>query len=229
MQINAPERVPVAALRPSPDNPKDKIGKQYLAGLRASIERYGFSGTLSVGANLDGTFVVLDGNTRLDELLAAKIVETWVCRVPACAEGVGDWASERKQFTLAYDRHRKKFSETAVLEQLKALAAKGEDVKQLALLSGKANLSRLLAESQAPKGGAAGPASTAPTQASLVLYGPMAEIQTIGGLLKHVKGKLSTLEKARKALGQSVEFLAWDDARLLSVLLATVAKFGETA
>lgn len=210
-------------LRPNPDNPKRPLGLKYKRGLRASLDRFGFAGLLVVAANDDGTYEVLDGNTRLDELERAG-VETVPCVVYR-----GMDRTERRTFVLAHDRHRKVFDEDVVLSQLQELAEKGGDVRALATLAGKDNLDRLLAEAANGRDGVA-PASAAtppPQSGSLVLYGPASEIQAIAGLLKQVKGRLSNLEKARKALEQAVEFLDWSDDRLLACLLATVARFGE--
>lgn len=210
-------------LRSNPDNPKRPLGLKYKRGLRASLDRFGFAGLLVVAANDDGTYEVLDGNTRLDELERAG-VETVPCVVYRNMD-----RTERRAFVLAHDRHRKVFDEDVVLSQLQELAEKGGDVRALATLAGKDNLDRLLAEAANGRNGVA-PASAAPPppqSGSLVLYGPASEIQAIAGILKQIKGRLTNLERARKALEQAVEFLDWSDDRLLACLLATVARFGE--
>lgn len=222
MVVNEVRALPVERLRHNPANPKRPLGLKYKRGLRASLDRFGFAGLLVVAANSDGTYEVLDGNTRLEELERAGVES-----VP-CVVYQGMDAAERKAFVLAHDRHRKVFDEDAVLAQLQQLAEDGGDTKSLALLAGKDNLDRLLAEAQGGGSQAlATPAAPLPAMASLVLYGPAAEVKEINALLKQVKGRLTNLEKARKALGQAVEFLDWSDERLLAVLLAAVARFGE--
>lgn len=220
MKINPVELIHVDRLYHNSENPKSPLGKKYKDGLQAGLARWGFSGVLVVAADDDGRYEILDGNTRLEELRRNDVKE-----VP-CVVHRGMSADERKKFVLAHDRNRKKFNEDVVLAQLEGLVAKGENAKNLALLSGKDNLERLLAEkqnkataSQSQTTGGGGPVA----MVSMVLYGPVAEIAKIKGLIGTVKGRLSTLEKARKDLDDAGKFFDWEAEESLVCLLATVA------
>lgn len=226
MHVNPVAVLPTAALRPNSENPKKPLGIKYKRGLRAALDEYGFSGVLVVAANLDGTYVTLDGTTRLD-VLDAEGIESVPCVVLAdCAEGMPDWQERRKEFTLAHDRNRKVFDEDAVTAQLAALVEKGRDAKALATLTAKDNLDRLLAARQAPSASAPTAALKAPAMASLTLYGPAEDVTAIKELLKQVKGKMITA-KVRAVLDQAVEFMTWEEERVLGVLLATIARWGK--
>ena len=219
MKVNPVKLVPTIQLRANASNPKGPLGLKYKQGLRTSLARWGFAGLFVVASNDDGTFEVLDGNTRLEELEKAG-TENVPCVV---FDGMGP--EERKKFVLAHDRHRKNFNEDAVMAQLEQLAHNGEDLKELALLSGKDNLKKLLAEmSGQPVDMPDVPQAKVAPMASMVLYGPASEMESIKGLLKQIKGRLSTLEKSRKALADAAEFLEWGDEKTLLVLLATIAK-----
>lgn len=226
MQIQPVEVLPLERLHHNPENPKRPLGLKYKRGLRASLERFGFAGLLVVAEDGDGSYEVLDGNTRLDELERLG-VESVPCVV---YRGMG--RDERRAFVLAHDRHRKQFDEDAVLAQLQNLAAAGGDVKALAALSGKDNLDRLLAEASASGGAsraAAAPRDAPPAMGSLVLYGPAADLDAIRAVLKEVRGRLSAAERARKVLGDLAGLLDWSDERVLAVLLAAARRFAEVS
>lgn len=227
MQIHEPRMVPLDLLRPNPDNPKKPMGGKYRRGLLAAIRAHGFAGVLVVAENADGTYLVLDGNSRRDLMDEEGVKEAPCIVPPEFREGAEDWEAKRKEFTLAHDRHRKLFDEDMVADQLKELAAKGREVARLAVLSGQDKLKRLLATQAAPAAdGSTSKAKAPPAMASLVLYGPAADVAEIKELLKQCKEKLLA-SKARAVLGQAVEFLDWTDERLLACLLAAVARFGK--
>lgn len=221
MKINPVQLVDVAQLRTNPTNPKGPLGLKYKRGLRASLAKWGFAGVLIVAENADGTCEILDGNTRLEDLERAGVE-----KIPAIVfKDMGD--DERKTFVLSHDRHRKMFNEDAVLAQLEELAGNAEDLKELALLSGKDNLERLLAESSTRGQAAAGEVQTgsaAPAMGSLVLYGPAADMAGIRLLLKSIKGRMSTMAKTHKALADADRFLDWTDEKVIVLLLSTIAR-----
>jgi hypothetical protein len=211
-------------------NPKLPMGTKYKQGLRLVIKQFGFAAVLVVAENLNGTYEVLDGTTRTEELERDGVEEVPCAIVSACKEGVADWQKLRTEFKLGHDRMRKVFDETAVLEQLRDLAAQGEDLKRLAVLSGKHNLERLLEEaSKRQSQVGAIQKSAAQAMQSLVLYGPEADITAIKELLKGIKGRLSTAEKAHKALAQGAEFLDLTDEQFLAILLSTIKRFTDDA
>lgn len=223
MNVNPVQVLDLGSLRPNPENPKRPLGARYRRGLQTALAEYGFAGVFVVARNADGTYTTLDGTSRLD-LLDREGVERVPCVVlEDCAEGMPDWQDRRREFVLAYDRHKKIFDEDAVLGQLQALAERGRDHARLAALAGKENLQRLLASRQAAPAPEA-PKAAAPAMASLVLYGPAEDVGAIRDLLKGIKGR-SLAGKARAALGQAAEFLDWSDERVAAVLLATVARF----
>jgi hypothetical protein len=207
MQVNEVVLIPLVKLRPNPDNPKKPMGARYLRGLKASLAKYGFAGVLQVAGNADGSFVVLDGNTRLAELDAAGIEQAWCQPVPACCEGVEGWQDARKAFVLAHDRNRKVFDEDAVLTQLKELAAHTTDLAGLETLTASENLRRLVEESKATTARAATASKQTlgrmAEQGSLVLYGPAEDVTAIKELLKRVRGRLSPVLKMRRVLEQA--------------------------
>jgi hypothetical protein len=224
MNINPVQLLKTEKLHHNSENPKKPLGLRYKRGLRAGLEEFGFAGVLVVAADDDGTYEVLDGNTRLEELEREGVEE-----IP-CVVLHGLSREDRQTFVLTHDRNRKIFNEDVVLAQLQGLAERGKDVHRLGVLVSKENLARLLQEkagaSFKPPPGAP-PAAATSAMGSLVLYGPAVEIKAIGKLLKDVKGKLSFLEKARKTLGQAVDFLDWQDEKLLACLLSAIGRFGE--
>lgn len=227
MIVNETRALPVGRLRTNASaNPKRPMGKKYKDGLRACLEDFGFTGTLAVAENADGTYEVLDGTTRIEELEREAVKKVPCSVVAVCKEGLPDWQALRTEFRLAFDRHRKQYDEEAAAGQLQALAEKGREVARLATLAGKANLERLLGQRAAPAADVPMPAPKAQAMASLVLYGLAEDVTAIKGLLKQVKGKLLA-GKARLALAQAVEFLDWEEEKVLTVLLATVARYSE--
>ena len=170
----------------------------------------------------DGTFEVLDGNTRLEELAAAG-VESVPCVILDLP------ADERKAFALAHDRNRKLFDEDAVVKQLKELAGKeGADVAKLAALTATEGLSRLLAETEragknAVEGATRQSLGKVAAQASMVLYGPSEDVEAVRELLKRVKGRLGPLLKLRSTLEQAEAF---EDLSSEEFLLCFAAALG---
>src|SRR5437762_3242168 len=103
------------------------MGRRYSRGLETSLQEFGFSGLFNVAPNADGTFEVLDGNTRVELLDDAGAADAPCVVHRDMAEGEPGWQERRRAFVLSYDRNRKLFDEDAVLAQLKALAARGQD------------------------------------------------------------------------------------------------------
>lgn len=217
----------VGDLCENPHNPRRPLAKSYLDGLRDSIAKFGFCGILAVAKNNNNTYTVLNGNTRLQELRAHSVDRVPCQVIEVCEEGKPSWEEERKLFVLSYDRNAKKFDDVQVMEQLAELVRKGADVKALAKLTARPNLSQILADKQE---GAKVAQEKMPqaAMATMVLYGPKSAVDDIALLLKDLKGKLSTLEKAHKAGKQIMQLVEWSDPDLLALLLATGAAFGKT-
>lgn len=218
MRVNRVEPLPLARLRANPSNPKRPMGARYLRGLRASLASFGFAGVLVVaGPDADGTYEVLDGNTRLEELDAAGAAE-----VPCIVLDLD--ADARRAFVLSHDRNRKLFDEDKVVEHLRALAGGGADVKALEALSGVENL-RLLIDDQ--RRAAPAPAPTParmPEQASLVLYGPAEDVQAVRELLKRLRSRLPSASKARSLVEQAEHYQDLADEAFLLAFLSACAR-----
>lgn len=217
MKVNPVELLPLERLHQNPDNPKKPMGARYRRGLKASLAKFGFAGLLVVaGPDADGTYEVLDGNTRLDEL------DGQADSVPCVVLDLD--AAGRREFALSYDRNRKLFDEDKVVEQLRALAGGGADVKALEALSGVENL-RLLIDDQRRAAPAPPPTpARMPEQASLVLYGPAEDVQAVRELLKRLRSRLPSASKARSLVEQAEHYQDLGDESFLLAFLSACAR-----
>lgn len=224
MNVNPVQLLPLAKLRHNPDNPKRPMGARQGRGLRKSLQRFGFAGVLVVaGPDPDGTYEVLDGNTRLDELAGAGGDRAPCVVLDLDADG-------RKEFALAHDRNRKLFDEDAVVAQLKELAGRGKDVKELAELTATDNLRYLLQEAGRAKGPPPvtpkGPFKP-PEQGSLVLYGPAEDVQAVRQLVKRMRGRVAPLVKVRQSLEQAEQFQDMADETFLLCLCSAISRVSD--
>lgn len=224
LKVHDVQMVEVAQLRPNKTNPKKPFNDRGLKGLRVSLGEFGFAGACIVAPNDDGTFDILDANTRYDELIRHE-----VARVPCVVMSDLKTEAQRKKFVLAYDRHKKPFDEEMVMQQLRELVNADENaqvLKDLVGLTGDA--SQLYGDGGESISDQAQQAldSAGAANASLMLSGPSEDIEQIRGLLRSMKGKLSSSQKVRATLAQAVAFLDWEEGRLLAVLLSTVTRFG---
>lgn len=213
-------------LRSNPLNPKKPMGLKYLKGLRASLKTNGFSGLFIVAPIEDGEYEVLDGNTRFDELAKAGIEQ-----VPCVIRDDLDTIEKRKMFVLGFDRHRKQFDESSVVEQIRELAKSGIDTKTLETISCVDNIANLITE-RTKKAAEAVHASaksskSAGQKASLVLYGPSEDIDSIKELAKQIHGRMSGAEKLHAVLTQSTDAIDWTDEMIVSIILATIGRYQE--
>lgn len=218
MKVNPVRMLPLSSLRHNPDNPKRPMGARYHRGLKASLERFGFAGLFVVAPEPDGTFEVLDGNTRLDEL------DGNASEVPCVVLDLD--ADGRKAFSLAHDRNRKLFDEDKVVEQLKELAGRGHNLKELADLTATENL-RQLVEAQRVAQAAVKPHAqpqVMPAQGSLVLYGPAEDVEAVRQLVKRIRGRMPAATKARIAVEQAEAMLDLSDEDFLLVFLSVLER-----
>lgn len=237
MLVHKPVSLPVAKLRPFGDALKKPIGPNQLAGVRKSIQEFGFDGVLSVALDADGMYTVINGNTRLEELLAAGVADI-PCNVhDDMAWDQPEFMTRRRQFVMAYDKHFKVFDSTRVLEELKDMVAKGTDVAKLSSLCGVNKLKRIIDEDNAVSSAATASASAAQAKIaaqpikpmeSMILYGPADEITRIKGLIKSLKGRFTASQKVSALLEQANANLDVEDDALLTILLATLAAHRET-
>jgi hypothetical protein len=224
MDVNPVELLPLARLRHNPDNPKRPMGARYQRGLRASLGRFGFAGLFVVaGPDPDGTYEVLDGNTRLDELDGAGVQEAPCVVLDLDADG-------RKEFVLSHDRNRKVYDEDAVVSQLKALAQRGKDLKALADLTSTENLKQLVDASQkAGSSLAKASAGKMAPQSSLTLYGPTEDVDAVRQIIKRLKGRMPPLVKLRQTMEQADQFLDVTDEQFLLAFGSALRRIAEVA
>ncbi len=217
MIVHEPVMIEVSRLRHNVDNPKKPMRKKERKGLSALIEKYGFAASLVVADNQDGTFTVLNGNSRLDEL-----IENEVEKVSCVVMNLDD--SERREFALGYDRHQKVFDESAVIDQLKMLAERGRDVRQLQTISGVDRVAELIGQKKAESKAGKEQASKSKLS-SMVLYGPEEDIVAIRQMLKDYKTKMADSTKFRALMGQALDYLfELDEERFATILAASVAR-----
>lgn len=232
--VHTPVLIPVNKLRQLDNNPKKQIGPRQFNGLRESLKEFGFSAVLNVALDGDGNYTIVDGNTRVEELLAAEVKEVSCIIHPDMAFDQADFMLRRRQFVLSFDRNRKVYDERRVVAELQELVNKGLDVKKLTTLSGVENLRRIVDESKMGTTTTAGQkvaeeldkaTEKIPDMASLMLYGPVAEIDRIRSLVKHIKGRMTATKKVIVTLEQADSNLPIDDETFLACFLSAIARF----
>lgn len=230
MLIHQVRPVPLASLRPNPDNPKQTLGARYRKGLQASLKKYGLADVLVVADNLDGTFVILNGNTRYEELLEAEGVADVPCIVMDDMAGEPsnpEVAAKRKLFAVSFDRHRKLFNEDMVVDQLKSLyEASHASLKELQELSGVERLSQVMEAAQTRQRKKQQEVTSQQT-ATFIINGPADVIADIRSLLKTVKMRMSESEKIRSLLAQMGDYVDWTEERVAVIALAVLARMND--
>jgi len=211
MKVNPVQLLPIGKLHHNSDNPKKPLGARFSKGLKASLKKFGFAGVLVVASNDDGTYEVLDGNTRLDELEASGVAD-----IP-CIIMAGMEPDERRTFVLAHDRNRKVFDEDAVVAQLTELARRTADLAALGALTATDNIRQIVeATQQRTRAGVKQAQQGKPdVHGSMTLYGPAEDIDAVRQLLKRIKGRLSDPWKARATLEQADQYLDLTDEQFL--------------
>lgn len=223
MEVRKPRLLSLDKLVENKANPKKALGLRYRRGLKGSLEKYGFAGLFIVAPNKDGTFEILDANTRF-ELLA----EEGIKEVPCIVMENLKTAESRRLFALTFDRHRKVFDEDIVIEQLREMVQSNKvEIKQLETLSGIDNLKTLTAELSTRLERETAERATGPREkselGSLVLYGPSEDIDTIKALLKTVRCRVSAIEQAKLLIEQFEAFGKVTDEAFLGALLKAIA------
>jgi len=207
----------LSKLVPNAENPKKPLGKKYKKGLEKSLSTFGFAGVILVSPNPDGTYFILDGNTRYEELKSRG-----ESKAPVMVLDNVVTESDRKKFVMAYDRHKKQYDDNKVICDINALIAQGEDMDNLEILSGISDLEKILNAAQKDDNGLV--EEVAEANESFILYGSSSQIQNIKTLLKSIKGKLKDIEKVQKML-QEFELLDITNETFLSILLNVCAHF----
>jgi hypothetical protein len=212
--------LPLDKLVEHPDNPKKPFSSKSKRGLRESLAKYGFAGVCIVAPNDDGTYEVLDANTRRQEL-----DEAGVERVPCVIMHDLKTREERNLFSITYDRHKKIYDDVAVVRQLREIVDRGFDAKHVEKLTGIDNIAKYASISKKEieniKTAADGKTSS---MSSLVIYGPSEEIESIKQLAAAIKKRMSISEKIRSLLEQANEHADWSDGTVVAFALAVIAK-----
>jgi hypothetical protein len=215
--------LPVSSLVPNPDNPKKPMRAKESSGLKRSLKKYGFASVLVVAPNQDGTYEVLNGNTRLDELRENSVPEVPCVVMDDLAE-----RDERTEFVLTYDRHHKVYDEERVIGQLRQLAQAGKDVRELQIASGVDNLKQILANQQAAyQEQLQSGRSAMPVMGSIVLHGPAEDIELINAALSEMKKRMSSVTKIAEIIVQAEENIDLNDETFATILLATIVRYEE--
>lgn len=168
--------------------------------------------------DLDGKCTIVDGNSRLDKLEKAGVLEV-PCIVHAdMAEGVDGWKDRRILFLMTYNRHQKIFDEDAVIARLRELAPRQSDLAKLGRLAGVDNIRQVVdhatqkAKESVAKATKAGPAGQC---TSLVLYGPKEDVDAVKALLARVRSRLGPVFKMRTTLEQADAYQDLSDEQFL--------------
>jgi hypothetical protein len=223
------EMIPLSLLELNPDNPKKPMSKDRLKGLNRSLSEFGLRDMIKVAPHpeIEGAYLVLDGNTRIEEL--RKRVSDDV-KIPCLVHADLTTREKITEFVLTFDRNVKAYDEMAVMGQLKDLADMGEDIGMLAELVNLPDLRKYLTLMDLPDLGEdigkTPDLASVIEQDSLVVSGPKIDIDGIRETLKRIKGKMRRHKRVEKALQEAGKF-NWSDEGVLFVLLDIVARLKE--
>jgi hypothetical protein len=235
IEIHQPvvEMIPMNLLELNPENPKKPMTKDKLKGLNRSLSEFGLRDMLKVAPHpeIEGAYLVLDGNTRVEELRRRTSENIHVpCLVHA------DLTTREKimEFVLTFDRNVKDYDSMAVLEQLKELVDSGESIKMLAELTNLPDLEKYI-DDMRDNEYEAQTADVNPglfvEQDSMLVSGPKPDMDGIRTLLRNIRGKMALHEQVRKIL-QNVDGFDWDnedDDALPFIVLAVAAHLTNSA
>jgi hypothetical protein len=222
--------IPLTALRPYGRHLKKPMGPRQLSSLRYLIDNFGFAGVFNVAEDPGPSYVVLDGNTRLEELRARNVQSAPCIIHSALCHTIADHEALRHEFVLGFDRARKVFDERQVVEDLKTLVHQGRDLNSLVKLSGVEKLKRMLEEDKsklAQSPSLSQQIASSSDMQSLVLYGPSSQIGKIRDYLRTLRGKLTSSEKVHNFLVQAVDNLDVEDEAFLTVFLHALIVYQE--
>jgi hypothetical protein len=224
MLVHVPVMLPVSSLRACGYDLKKKMGTDAKAGLRASLDEFGFSSSLNVAANKDGTYAVLDGNSRLDEVKASGVPEVPCVVHEDMEEGFFDWENRRKSFVLAYDANRKGLDKKAAISVITDMISAGADGSSLARLSGIKGIDKLVTDTKEAAEKAKETLSAPPPALdSLVLMGPADQVRQIREYLDSIRGTLTHCEVVRDTLRDIAGFDLTAEA-FLTIFLDSLAR-----
>lgn len=208
--------LPMSEVHINPDNPKKALSADRKKGLNTNLDKFGMCSPILVAPHPDlpGEFIILDGNTRYEEM-AKRGHE----KVPVqVLDHITTW-EEIKEFVITYDRNVKAYNEDLVEAQLRALVAAGEDIEMLSNLANIPNLEDLLAGNKVSETPAFIDIASIEEQASLLISGPKSAIDAIKTLARKIKGKASTAVKLQKVLTELNAALPEDEDELILLLL----------
>ncbi len=234
--VHEPVRLDVSSLDDNPGN--DDVKKPMTAAardsLRESIGRFGFSAILNVAAMPSSRYLVLDGNTRVEDLRAGGVTTVWGIVHPEMAHDAPGSAALREEFVLTFDAHRKKFDEQGVKDRLGMLITLGRDKLDLDRLLGRKDR-KPREKSASPESKPATPEATAErveavkaavseavaraaSSDSIVLHGPKDEMNEIRSMLRDLEGEAGRSATLLRICREAGTRIATDDETFLTAL-----------
>ena len=212
--------LPIADVHINPDNPKKPLSADRKKGLNTNLDKFGMCSPILVAPHpdLEGEFIILDGNTRYEEM-----TKRGHGKVPVqVLSHIKTW-EEIKEFVITYDRNVKAYNEDMVEAQLRELVAAGEDIDMLASLANIPNLEDLLSGEATTNEAAFVDTLSVEEQDSLLIAGPKSAIDAIKQMVKKIKGKADNAVKLQKVLTELNAALPEDEEELILLFLIIAA------
>lgn len=211
--------LPMSEVHLNPDNPKKPLSADRKKGLNTNLDKFGMCSPILVAPHpdLQGEFIILDGNTRYEEM-----IKRGHDKIPVqVLSHIKTWA-EIKEFVITYDRNVKAYNEDMVEQQLLDLIEAGEDVEMLASLANIPNLEEIVSGDVA-----LGPkyvdTDSIDEQDTIIITGPKSSVEAIKKSIKKIKGKIDNATKVQKLLTELECTLPEDEDELILLLLIAAA------
>lgn len=255
VDVHKPVLIDVSELVNNPDN--DQLKKPMSAAardaLRASLGSFGMSALLNVAREPGGTHLVLDGNTRVEDLRDWGVPRVWCIVHEDMAHDAPGHLARREEFVLAFDAHRKKFDAKVVKERLESLVTLGRDRLDLDKLLGRRERKKKDADADS----SASPEAPSPTKPpetahssasgtddrvekvkaavdaavsrgrasdSIILHGPKDEMDEIRSLLAELRGDAERCSTLLRLCKDAGTRIASDDETFLTALALAFAR-----
>ena len=211
--------LPISSVHLNPDNPKKPLSADRKKGLNTNLDKFGMCSPILVALHPDlpGEFIILDGNTRYEEMEKRGHE-----KIPVqVLSHIKTW-TEIKEFVITYDRNVKAYNEDIVERQLLDLIEAGEDIEMLASLANIPNLEDIL-NGEVNAGPSYIDTTSIDEQDTILITGPKTAIEAIRALVKKVKGKMDNAVKMQKILAELDSSLPEDEDELLLLMLVAAA------